>query len=95
MKRRNSVDGAELPSGGDDVVALLAVALDLDPTVVVAVLDHHHQSGPTLRQVVSGHALSAFVTFAWRLTILLTVIFWKEFTFKVKLIQIFNYPAYR
>ena len=65
---RHSVHRAQLAPGGDDVVALLAVALDLDPPVLVPVLDHHHQAGPTLGQVVRRHAFSPLMPLAWKKT---------------------------
>ena len=64
MEGRDGIGGAQLTPGADDVVALLAVALDLDPPVLVSVLDHHDQAGPALGEVVSSHALAAFVALA-------------------------------
>lgn len=64
MQRWDGVCGGQLASGGDDVVALLAIALDLDPAVLVPILDHDHQPGPALGKVVGSHALATLVTLA-------------------------------
>ena len=55
---------AQLSSGGDDVVAFLAIALDLDPAVLVSVLDHYYQTGPPFGQVIGRHTLSPFMPLA-------------------------------
>lgn len=59
MKRGNTIGSSELSSRGHDVVALVAVAFYVNPLVHVTILDHHHQTGPTLSQVIGGHAFSA------------------------------------
>jgi hypothetical protein len=64
VKRRDRVDGVQCSAGRDDVVALLAVALDVDPAVLVAVLDDHDESGPATSEIVRGHALASFVALA-------------------------------
>lgn len=59
VKRGNTIGSSELSSRGHDVVALVAVAFYVNPLVHVTILDHHHQTGPTLSQVIGGHAFSA------------------------------------
>ncbi len=64
MEWWDCVHSTQLPSSGHDVVALVTVALDLYPSIVVAILNHDDQSGPALGEVVGGHALSALMTLA-------------------------------
>ena len=59
VKRRHRVDGAQLAPGRNNIVALLAVAFDIDPLVLVSVFHHHHQPSPAFGQVISSHSFAA------------------------------------
>lgn len=64
MQRRDRVHSFELVPCGDHIVALLTVALHLDPLVVMPVLNDNNQAGPSFGQVVGSHPLPTFVALA-------------------------------
>lgn len=50
LQWRDRVNGLELAPRGHHVVALLAIALDMNPLVLMPVLHHHNQTSPALQR---------------------------------------------
>jgi hypothetical protein len=61
VKRRHRVDSAQLTPCRNNIVALLAVAFDIDPLVLVSVLHHHYQTSPAFGQVISSHSFATLL----------------------------------
>ena len=60
-QRRHRVDSFQRAARGHHVITLLAVAFHVNPLVLVPVFHHHHQPGPSFRQIVRRHAFAALV----------------------------------